>query len=738
MATLNGELAPLRTWLATAALMILVAVGAVGHTAGALVHDQLLQPPVYERALRDTDAASRVYSEVLADPEVRAATDRLLGNLTIAGRPDTGSLTIAVARSALPPARLHDLAAQAIRDVLAYVRGDTPMLSADVSLSLVVARLDQTVDDQLRQMLARTATRVLDDLASYEAAVRAFADDLAAGVVPAAIPVVGGRTVTDEQIVGVIEAAGQLGLPETVRDRVIAAVHDGDDRDALVAAASVFVQRHLERLLADLLHDGGGRIDLVDAIGEAAGQPQRRAVAELNSMRGAVRYLPPWTAAVSTVLLGGGVVGIGWIHRRRPLRASGVIGAALVLAGGLTAFVLQVVSRAFGSPLAALAGTRGRSVLPAAVRDLLADLDASVRATLRAGVTRDVRALVVAGSVLALVAAAPAIVSALRRARPRVFEAALAASFVLMLLGLSWRAPAEPADAARLCNGAAALCDRPYDQVVFPATHNSMSSSDVVRVWPQHDGGLQAQLEAGIRALLVDTKYWRPADGGDLASLDAALPVDVSALLRTVIGAGPAASDGTYLCHSRCDYGAVPLLDALTDVRAFLDAHPDEVVTLIIQNGITADDTEAAFEAAGLGGYLYDRSPGDGWPTLGELIDRSQRLVVIAERDRGPDWYHDGRELLTDTSFDVGAIDGFSCELGRGRPDAPLLLLNHWISREVPDRADAVAVNQPDVIVDRARGCEAMLGRLPTFVAVDFYGLGDVVGAAAMLNGVQR
>ena len=34
--------------------------------------------------------------------------------------------------------------------------------------------------------------------------------------------------------------------------------------------------------------------------------------------------------------------------------------------------------------------------------------------------------------------------------------------------------------------------------------------------------------------------------------------------------------------------------------QARLDANPDEVVTLIIQNGITAADTEAAFADAGL------------------------------------------------------------------------------------------------------------------------------------------
>ena len=64
--------------------------------------------------------------------------------------------------------------------------------------------------------------------------------------------------------------------------------------------------------------------------------------------------------------------------------------------------------------------------------------------------------------------------------------------------------------APRACNGHVELCDRPYDEVVYAATHNSMSSPDVVPVWPEHDGDLEAQLDAGVRALLIDTHYWPP------------------------------------------------------------------------------------------------------------------------------------------------------------------------------------------------------------------------------------
>ncbi len=44
-------------------------------------------------------------------------------------------------------------------------------------------------------------------------------------------------------------------------------------------------------------------------------------------------------------------------------------------------------------------------------------------------------------------------------------------------------------------------------------------------------------------------------------------------------------------------------------------------------------------------------------------------------------------------------------------------------------------MNAHDFVVDRARECEKARGRLPNFVAVDFYSIGDVVGAVDTLNG---
>jgi hypothetical protein len=72
------------------------------------------------------------------------------------------------------------------------------------------------------------------------------------------------------------------------------------------------------------------------------------------------------------------------------------------------------------------------------------------------------------------------------------------------------------------------------------------------------------------------------------------------------------------------------------------------------------------------------------------------------------------------------------------RSRAPLFLLDNWIQRTAPDRADAAQVNRRAFIVERARRCGVARGELPNFIAVDFFTIGDILGAVDDLNGVSH
>ena len=58
----------------------------------------------------------------------------------------------------------------------------------------------------------------------------------------------------------------------------------------------------------------------------------------------------------------------------------------------------------------------------------------------------------------------------------------------------------------------------PFDQVVIPASHNSMSVADGTWYLAEQPKDMVASLDDGIRGLLVDTWYGQPAANGRASS----------------------------------------------------------------------------------------------------------------------------------------------------------------------------------------------------------------------------
>lgn len=256
----------------------------------------------------------------------------------------------------------------------------------------------------------------------------------------------------------------------------------------------------------------------------------------------------------------------------------------------------------------------------------------------------------------------------------------------------------------RACNGSPLLCDRPFDEVALPSTHNSMSNAEDGWIAPNQQFSIERQLDDGIRGMMFDTYY----DGGEIV-----------------------------LCHTYCQLGSRPLVDALEGVAGFLEAHPDEVVAIIFQDAVSAEDTAAAFEAAGLpeAMYAWDGGP---WPTLAEMLDAGQRLVVGAEsRGPPPAWYHQAWDVWQDTPYSFNSVDAFSCAPNRGTEESPLFLVNHWVSDPLSTEANAFIANAEEVLGPRVEECMAERGRLPNMVAVDHYAVGDLFSVVDRLNGVE-
>lgn len=277
------------------------------------------------------------------------------------------------------------------------------------------------------------------------------------------------------------------------------------------------------------------------------------------------------------------------------------------------------------------------------------------------------------------------------------------------------------------CNTWPALCGIRYDEVVYPTTHAAMANATPPWDYPAQRFSLHQQLQDGIRALMLEVHELE----GELV-----------------------------LCLGDCAEGRVPFASALGEVAMFLSENPREVVTLLVDNRTPAESLAAALDAANLRESLHFQALRDPWPTLGEMIDAEQRLVVFAtDAAAAPDGILSFEEFFTSTRDDYATADELDCELPSGSARKPLLLVNHFVSEmssvagsggvagEAAGGAGngdgtrvlhalpevAAVINDNPFLIRRLRGCVAMNARKPTFVAVDFYDVGAVLPATQEL-----
>lgn len=254
------------------------------------------------------------------------------------------------------------------------------------------------------------------------------------------------------------------------------------------------------------------------------------------------------------------------------------------------------------------------------------------------------------------------------------------------------------------CNGSALLCARRFDEVAYATTHNAMSNAEDGWDSPNQNRAIAHQLEDGVRGLMLDVHEW---------------------------------GDDILLCHGFCPLGSLPLVDGLRIIERFLHDHRGEVVTIIFESYTTADRIADAFTRSGADRYVHAHTAGTSWPTLRELIDRDERLVVLTDREGGTyDWYMDVWQHAFETPFAAETTADFTCDPGRGNPAHPLFIFNHFLTNPLAVPAEAPAVNANPFLVDRARTCETARGHLANFVTVDFYDEGDVLDAVRSLNGL--
>lgn len=271
------------------------------------------------------------------------------------------------------------------------------------------------------------------------------------------------------------------------------------------------------------------------------------------------------------------------------------------------------------------------------------------------------------------------------------------------------------------CNGDSKLCDRRFDDVAFATTHNSFStlpyaSSPLPYAIPNQQSGIKEQLDGGIRAFMLDVHP-------DLL--------------------GPA------LCHGEgptaCLGYHITLDEGLAEIRDFLDKQRYEVVTIIFESYVSPWSIVDAFDRLGLTKYAHEQSTdlSQPWPTLRQMIESNKRLVVMAAKghqESPPAWFHDAWWFGWETDYELNVFEltwgTAHCNPSphrqhRGNVTKPLMTLNHFVGAPMP--VTAWKVNESSWIIERIEKCMGQ-GRVPNFVAVDFWESGDVVNAVHRIN----
>ncbi|PPQ85988.1 hypothetical protein CVT25_001687 [Psilocybe cyanescens] len=298
---------------------------------------------------------------------------------------------------------------------------------------------------------------------------------------------------------------------------------------------------------------------------------------------------------------------------------------------------------------------------------------------------------------------------------------------ILLSLSAVLSASTIPSRRATVCNGHAELCDRIYSNVTFIGAHDSFAFSiDPLDLARDQEVDIPTQLSLGVRLLQAQSHVM-----------------------------------DNYISVIQLLFDGGTVVNYLKTVKAFLDANPNEVLTLLFTNpeGQSVSTVwKPAFDAAGITPLAYVPSSvpvkQSNWPTLGQLIDSGKRVVVFLDAGADTsavDFILPEFEMIWETPFSVTDAS-FPCSVDRIQ--GPLAttdhsyMINHSLNKNilpigdgviVSDPIDAPTTNSVSSILANVDKCVPLSGanRNPQFLLLDYVNLGQGLQAANQLNGLS-
>ncbi|KAL0576249.1 hypothetical protein V5O48_005731 [Marasmius crinis-equi] len=195
--------------------------------------------------------------------------------------------------------------------------------------------------------------------------------------------------------------------------------------------------------------------------------------------------------------------------------------------------------------------------------------------------------------------------------------------------------------------------------------------------------------------------------------------------------------------------------DYLKRVKTFLDANPNEVITILFTNpdgASIADQWKPTFDASGITplAYVPPHQPmsRSEWPTLSQLIDSGKRVIVFLDSgaaEGGVNFILPEFTNVWEPPFS-STDSNFPCSVDRieGPLSAAdhLYMLNHNLNVEIfgdillSDRINAPTTNSVNSIIANANGCKPLANNLqPNFIMLDYVNVGEGMKAVNQLNG---
>ena len=251
------------------------------------------------------------------------------------------------------------------------------------------------------------------------------------------------------------------------------------------------------------------------------------------------------------------------------------------------------------------------------------------------------------------------------------------------------------------------LCQKKYDEVAYLTTHNAFNSAEDNFQFPNQTYNITSQLESGVRALMIDVYD------------DAGIPV---------------------VYHSFSILGSVPLYDIFLEIKDFLDMHPNEIITVILECYTNANSIENQLQQSFLYDYLYIKDANLPWSTLEDMIISNKRLVIFSDENDGninQPWYHYIWDYAVETHFSVNNINNFSCNFNRGDSLNDLFIINHFLTDALFGYGlynESSVVNSNPFFINRIIDCQIQHNKFPNFITVDFFELGDAFAVVDHIN----